>query len=59
MHKSEFRQESYGHPKLALPIRKGGTEIRAYPRFPFCLDFLSSEMSCLASMVLETLILGP
>ena len=42
MCKSEFGGESYGRPKLPLPIRRGGAEIRAYPRFPLCLDFLSS-----------------
>ena len=59
MSKSEFRRESYGHSKLALPIRKGGAEIRAYPRFPFCPNLISSGMSCLDSMVPGTHILGP
>ena len=41
MCKSGFGRESYGNPKLALSIRRGGAEIRAYPRFPFFLDLLS------------------
>ena len=59
MHKSEFGRESYGRPKLTLPIRKGGVEIHAYPRFPFFLDLISFGMLCSASMVPGTHILGP
>ena len=59
MRKSEFGRESYGRPKLVLPIGRGGAEIRAYPHFPFCLYLLSSGMSCLASIVPRTHILGP
>ena len=59
MCKSEFERESYGRPKLALPISKGGAEMLAYPRFPFYLDLLSSETPCLALMVPGTHILGP
>ena len=33
MCKSEFGRESYGHPKLALLISRGGAEMRAYPPF--------------------------
>ena len=59
MHKSEFGWESYGHPKLVLPISKGGAEMRSYPCFPLCLDFLSSGTLCSSSMVLGTHIPGP
>ena len=59
MGKSKLRRESYGRPKLALPIHRGGAEIRAYPRFPICPNLLSSGMLCSASMVPGTLILGP
>ena len=59
MCKSEFGRESYGRLKLALQIRRGGAEIRAYPRFPFFLDLLNSGMLCSASMVRRTYILGP
>ena len=51
MRKSEFGWESYGRPKLALPIRKGGAEIQAYPRFLLCPNLFSSGMLCSASMV--------
>ena len=59
MHKSEFGRENYGRSKLMLLIRKGGTEIWAYPRFPLCPDFLSSRTPCSALMVLGTYILCP
>ena len=59
MSKSEFGRENYGRPKLTLFIRRGGAEIRAYPRFPLCSNLLSSEMLCLALMVPGTHILSP
>ena len=33
MHKSEFRRKSYGHPKLALLIRRGGAKFGHTPVF--------------------------
>ena len=59
MRKSEFGQESYGHPKLALLISRGGAKIREYPHFPLCQDLLSFGTPCSASMVPRTHILGP
>ena len=59
MRKSKFGRESYGCPKLALSIRRGGAEIRAYPHFPFCLDLLNFGTRRSALMVLGTHILGP
>ena len=59
MYKSKFGWESYGRSKLALPIRKGGAEIRVYPHFLFYPDFLSSGTLCSTSIVLGTDIIGP
>ena len=59
MGKSKFGWESYGRLKLALPIRRGGAKIRAYPCFPICPNLLSYGMPCSASMAPGTHILGP